>query len=78
MARVPRHLVAVLLSALVSLAGCAAPDAGDLRAALVPVAAEAWFAWGLMRMVPGLGVRLGARLHGAWAARASTPPTSSS
>lgn len=41
MARVPRHLVAVLLSALVSLAGCAAPDAGDLRAALAPVAAEA-------------------------------------
>lgn len=38
MARVPRHLVAVLLSALVSLAGCAAPDAGDLRTAVAPVA----------------------------------------
>lgn len=37
MARVPRHLVAVLLSALVILAGCAPRQvAGDVRAAVAP------------------------------------------
>jgi NAD(P)-dependent dehydrogenase (short-subunit alcohol dehydrogenase family) len=34
---------------------------------VVPVAPEAWLAWGLTRLAPSLGVFLGSRLHGAWA-----------
>ncbi len=33
---------------------------------VVPVATEAWVTWGLMRLVPGLGVKLGTRLQEAW------------
>ena len=31
---------------------------------MVPVAPEAWMAWGMMRAAPRLGIALGARLHG--------------
>lgn len=42
MARVPRYLVALLLSALVVIAGCTPADvAGDVRAAVAPAAAHA-------------------------------------
>jgi hypothetical protein len=34
--------------------------------AVVPVAPEAWFAWGLTRLAPTLAPRLGARLQDAW------------
>jgi NAD(P)-dependent dehydrogenase (short-subunit alcohol dehydrogenase family) len=44
-------------------------DAVRHNRAVVPVAPEAWVAWGIARLVPGLGVRLGGRLRDAWAGK---------
>ncbi len=42
-------------------------DAVAKNRPIVPVAPEAWMTWGLMRLVPTLSVKLGARLQSAWA-----------
>jgi hypothetical protein len=41
-------------------------DAIRKNRAVVPVAPEAWVTWGLTRLAPTLGPRLGARLQDAW------------